>query len=212
MNNKKILLGTLVCALLTSVTWAQEQAGDDSVRGPRTGQTPRMMPEELVKLYDKDGDGKLSREEMDAMREDLNNAMKQYDKDDDQRLNTEELEALKKDNPQLAEMIARRQQMMAERAPGAQRMPVRQPVAQAPQIPDEIVQKAVDAFVKKYDKDGDGKLGVEELSAALKENPQLVRAMLPQPQSDMPGRGHGPQMRVRAPRGAQGGEAPAAQE
>ena len=103
--------------------------------------TMPMRPD-ILKEFDKDGDGKLNEQEMAAMiaarrakGEMMRKAMeKEFDKDGDGKLNDEERKAM------MAEMQKRR--------------------ANAPQYQE---------MLKRFDKDGDGKLNDEERKAMMEE-------------------------------------------
>jgi hypothetical protein len=139
-------------AILTSFAFGQDApqregrpAGPGGPGGPG-GQRP--VPAEVLKEFDKDGDGKLSDDERKAMREAMQaraeerrqEMIKKYDKDGDGKLSEEERKTMMEE--QRAAMEARRAEMM-----------------------------------KKYDKDGDGKLNEEERAAMLKDNPQGMPGM-----------------------------------
>src|SRR5947199_19199 len=72
-----------------------------SVHGARHGGLRFPMPPELVKKYDKDGDGRLNEEEEQAAREGMRRQweelQKKYDKNGNGFLDEEELAALRKD-------------------------------------------------------------------------------------------------------------------
>jgi hypothetical protein len=68
----------------------------DHPGGP--GHPDRPLPPEIVKKFDKDGDGKLSEEEREAAKESLKKEMlTKFDKDGDGELSDEEREAAKKE-------------------------------------------------------------------------------------------------------------------
>ena len=95
------------------------QAQDGGMEGGKPGRPPRrgvprpegqmMRPDrgEMLKKFDKDGDGQLSEEEREAMREARKGEMearraemlKKYDKDGDGKLSMEEREAMREDMP-----------------------------------------------------------------------------------------------------------------
>ncbi len=116
------------------------QAQDKPKREGRPGPPP-----ELLKKFDKDGDGKLSEEERKAMREAHQASMEErrkemlekYDKDGDGQLSEEERKTMRE--ARQAEMEKRRKELL-----------------------------------EKYDKDGDGKLSPEERAAIPpEERPRL---------------------------------------
>ncbi len=73
------------------------------------GRRPGMqIPPEVVKAFDKDGDGVLNAEEREQMHAAMKTALSTYDKDGDGKLSAEEIEALKKDNPALGALVEAR--------------------------------------------------------------------------------------------------------
>lgn len=95
MKSTWIALATLAAATFT----ASAQEGERPQRGPR------QLPPELVKEFDKDGDGKLNDEEAKAAREALQarreearkKMIAKYDKDGDGTLNEEERKKMTED-------------------------------------------------------------------------------------------------------------------
>ncbi len=68
--------------------------------GGRNNRGPRRPSEDMLKKYDKDGDGKLSEDEMKAMREAREKEMlEKYDADKDRKLNEEERKKMEAENP-----------------------------------------------------------------------------------------------------------------
>lgn len=81
------------------MTAAPIMAQDAPQRERRSG--GGRLPEEYVKKFDKDGDGKLSQtERAEAMKAYREDTMKKYDKDGDGKLSQAEREAMRKDRPQ----------------------------------------------------------------------------------------------------------------
>lgn len=95
MKSTWIALATMAAATFA----ASAQEGERPQRGPR------QMPAEVVKEFDKDGDGKLSDEEAKAAREALQSRreearkkmLEKYDKDGDGQLNEEERAKMRED-------------------------------------------------------------------------------------------------------------------
>jgi hypothetical protein len=140
-----VCVASLLCV---SVASAQEEGAKKGRRGgPRGGGFNR---EEVIKKYDKDGDGKLSDDEKAEARKDMEADMakrreemtKKYDKDGDGKLNDEERAELRK------EFAGR-----GGRGPGGAGGPSRE------------------EMLKKFDKDKDGKLSEEERAEMRKEFP-----------------------------------------
>jgi len=168
--NKLIAIATL---LVAAVCQAEEPAS--AKKGPHPGgHLGRGMPppgamKEMLAKFDKDGDGKLSPEEMKAAREARQAEMlKKYDKDGDGKLSPEELKA------------------------GHDEMRLKHFDKDGDGKLNEEEQKAADAFkkhadgrqaemLKKFDKDGDGKISEEEKAAAKenfkKEHPKAAEAI-----------------------------------
>tara|TARA_B100001029_G_C15001533_1_gene418385 strand:- start:115 stop:639 length:525 start_codon:yes stop_codon:yes gene_type:complete len=131
--------------ILASVTLACGLSGMPEREGGKKGGPPEGRPsrEEVMKKFDKDGDGKLSESERAELRKAMANRggpggrrpppqlMKQFDKDGDGKLSESERAELRKT------MEARRKEFMA-----------------------------------KFDKDGDGKLNEEERKAAMAARPK----------------------------------------
>ncbi|WP_052573853.1 EF-hand domain-containing protein [Haloferula sp. BvORR071] len=93
----KITWIALALAAGTLGVHAQEEGGQ------RRGPGNRQLPPEIIKEYDKDGDGKLSDDETKAMREAMQarraeqekKDLEEFDKDKDGKLNDEETKALR---------------------------------------------------------------------------------------------------------------------
>lgn len=110
---------------------------------------PRKDSARMIAEFDKDGDGKLNDEERAAAKEAMKKRraerLKKYDKDGDGKLNDEEKAAMREDLKKNAPKTRRPKRSKAE---------------------IESQQRAfAEGMVKNYDKDGDGKLSVEELIA-----------------------------------------------
>ena len=143
-------LAGFVCSVvvLGSAYWTW---GQDSNR-PAKGRGQRVNQEELIKRFDKNGDGRLDEQERTAARRVRGKKgkgryaeiLKRFDKDGDGRLSEEERgqarRARGEGNPQRA---------------GAQRR----------QDPPRV---NVQSLLRRFDKDGDQKLNQEELSALLR--------------------------------------------
>jgi Ca2+-binding EF-hand superfamily protein len=118
-------------------------------KAPHPERPKREIPPEVIKKFDKDGDGKLSDEEHKAAREERKamgdkrheEMIKKFDKDGDGKLSDEERKAARE------ERQAQEEQRKAE-------------------------------MIKKYDKDGDGKLSDEETKAAREERIARRKALL----------------------------------
>ncbi len=89
---KLMIMGALIGTC--SFAAAQDKPGE----GGREGRPGRQVPPEVLKKFDKDGDGKLSPEEAKAAREARQAEMlKKYDKDGDGTLSDEEKKAMADD-------------------------------------------------------------------------------------------------------------------
>ncbi|RYD23304.1 MAG: hypothetical protein EOP88_04645 [Verrucomicrobiaceae bacterium] len=87
---------TLLTAVVLASTAAFASAQDEKPK-----REPRQIPAEVLKKYDKDGDGKLSEDERKALQSDRKaeqeKILKKYDKDGDGKLSEEERKALRAD-------------------------------------------------------------------------------------------------------------------
>ena len=92
---KTKLTSTIVAIITCAIATAEPPKGEGK-KGAR-GAGPRPVPQpsaEMIKKYDKDGDGKLSQEERKAAMEGRRaEMMKKYDKDGDGKLSQEERKA-----------------------------------------------------------------------------------------------------------------------
>ena len=141
------------------------------MRGP----VPQIPPE-VVKAFDKDGDGKLSPEERRQMRARLREIFQKYDVGNKGRLSPEEIEKAVAENPDLA-MVLKKYAGPRPEVKGKSGNPANAPKPHKnagpkrrgprPPMPPSVV--------KAFDKDGDGKLSKEEMPAlhqSLKEAKQ----------------------------------------
>ncbi len=95
---KTTLTMTLFAMLGTCLIVSAQEAPKKPERPARTERPARQIPPEFIKQYDKDGDGKLSSEEMTAFREariaemeaKKKEALSKYDTDGDGQLSEEE--------------------------------------------------------------------------------------------------------------------------
>lgn len=93
---KLITLGVLIGTC--SFAAAQEGTPAPDAAKPPGGRQQREIPAEILKKFDKDGDGKISADEAKAMREARQAEMlKKYDKDGDGKLSDEERKAMQAD-------------------------------------------------------------------------------------------------------------------
>lgn len=134
----QLTLLTALAGLLTLSANAQDAPKPPEGGGRPEGGRGRFQPSpEVLKEFDKDGDGKLNEEEGKAAREARQKKMlEKYDADKDGKLNDEERKKMEAENPR--------------RGPGGPGGRGWQPDAET---------------IKKYDKDGDGKLNEEETKA-----------------------------------------------
>jgi Ca2+-binding EF-hand superfamily protein len=92
-----MLAVTLVIGLALIVQAQEKPKQGEGTKPPRPEMPlpPQQLPEELVKEFDKDGDGKLSPDELKAAREELHKRMlKEFDKDGDGKLSDAERQAM----------------------------------------------------------------------------------------------------------------------
>ncbi|MBB5353366.1 Ca2+-binding EF-hand superfamily protein [Haloferula luteola] len=93
---KTIHLLSTLALFSASASLLHAQEGPPEGKGNRG---PRNLPPELIKKYDTDGDGKLSKEESTAMREEMKAKrealVKKYDTDGDGKLSPEERTAMR---------------------------------------------------------------------------------------------------------------------
>lgn len=100
INRKQPMKATKLLTLgllIGGATLATAQEGQQRPERGQRGGGRQVSPEDLKK-FDKDGDGKLSQEEAQAMRQERQaEILKKYDKDGDGKLSEEEREAQRKD-------------------------------------------------------------------------------------------------------------------
>jgi len=134
----KLTLLTALAGLLVTPALAQETPGARPEGGRGSGGRPQPSAED-VKKYDKDGNGELSREEMRAMFEERRKEMeKKYDANGDGTLDETERKKMIEENPRMA----------GRGGPGG-------PGGQPPTAEE----------IKTHDKNADGKLEGEEVTA-----------------------------------------------
>lgn len=157
MKRNVLLIGGTMIALLGAVAMANAAPGEgrpDGKKGRRIGEEKRA---EMLKKFDKDGDGKLSEEERQAMREEMQKRggerpsreemLKKFDKDGDGELNEEERQAMR-------EAMGGRKD-----APGGKG-------ERGAKGEGSGNRPSFEEILAKYDADGDGKLNEEERKAA----------------------------------------------
>lgn len=144
----RMILAALFVSCSTALAWGEDAPDVKKPEGAAARGKGRPDMAEIIKKFDKDGDGKLSDEEKTAAREamagkgrpggpgagrpDFAEIIKKFDKDGDGKLSDEE-------------KAAAREAMAGKGRPGG---PSRE------------------ELMKKFDKDGDGKLSEEERAAA----------------------------------------------
>lgn len=147
MNKAYLSLSILTAALLSVPAVAEDEMKD----GTDAGQQPAKMEkrhQELVRRFDKDGDGKLSEDEKAAARaemrtengprkENRKKLLKRFDKDGDGKLSEEEK-------------------------------------AEAKKAADKFNENRAE-LIKRFDKDGDGVLNDEERAAAKKAGEERMK-------------------------------------
>ncbi len=147
---------TLMLALAGLVTLPNTQAQEGGGRGPR------RLPEEMLKKYDKDNDGKLNDEEMKAFRDArAKENLEKYDANKDGKLDEEETKKMEAENPRWrgfqpdAETIKKYDKNGDGKLDEEERKTLR-----------EAREKEM---LAKYDADKDGKLSDEERRKAFDE-------------------------------------------
>ena len=164
---------TPLCILLGTCLIAGAQGNPDKPGKPHRKGPP---PPEVIKEFDKDGDGKLSEEERKAMRgamEQRNKEkFKEFDKDGDGKLSEEERKAMGPMNKEkFKEFDKDGDGKLSEEEQKAMRE----------------ARKAM--WMKKFDKDGDGKLSDEERKAMPERPNRPVRPAGPRDPRDPTVRG-----------------------
>jgi hypothetical protein len=92
-----VMLAVTLVIGLALIAEAQQRPGHGGGMKPPPGMPlpPQQLPEEVIKEFDKDGDGKLSPEELKVAREELHKRMlKEFDKDGDGKLSDAERQAM----------------------------------------------------------------------------------------------------------------------
>ena len=160
MNTKHTIL-LLTLTTLAAVALAEEKK-EFPKRHPERAPEGRRGNEEMrkkmmLRRFDKDGDGKLNKAEKEAAGSAKKEIMKKYDKDGDGKLNPEERKAL---------MTARRKELgipehKVRKREGGGEHDMHKGARMNPEHRKMMM--------KKYDKDGDGKLNEEERKALMQE-------------------------------------------
>jgi hypothetical protein len=150
---QRMILAALFVSFSATLVWGEDAPAVKKPEGEAARGKGPGRPDfaEIIKKFDKDGDGKLNDEEKAAAREamagkgrpgaggpgrpDFAEIIKKFDKDGDGKLNDEE-------------KAAAREAMAGKGRPGGAGAPSRE------------------ELMKKFDKDGDGKLSEEERAAA----------------------------------------------
>lgn len=165
---------------------------------------PAVRPafsEEVLKTYDKDGDGKLNDAELRAMliarrekaaaarREKLEQETKEFDTDGDGKLSEAEVEAMRAKQVERIKAavnakydadgdgklndaeLQKKNEDAGRRFKALRRERMQKVLAQEG--------PARDAFIKRFDKDGDGKLSDAELEAAVNATPTPAKVEVP---------------------------------
>jgi Ca2+-binding EF-hand superfamily protein len=125
---KKLLMIALGLSLGATLSQAQEDPG-------KAAQARRA---ELIKKYDKNGDGVLDETEKTAMREELRKKreeerLKKYDKNGDGKLDDAEKEAMREDMKKRAEGARKRAEEKGKAAPHAPAAPATPPPPAPPE-------------------------------------------------------------------------------
>ena len=95
MKTKTICTAFALLAASSLAGFAQEEKPDGP---PRERRGQRQVPPQVLKEFDKDGDGKLSQEEAKAAREAAQKKMlEKYDKDKDGKLSDEERKTIREE-------------------------------------------------------------------------------------------------------------------
>ena len=135
------LFAGLVAVLVLTCASAQETKKDPPKKAPPFLQELlKLTPEEFIKRFDKDGDGKLTREELPPG---FGKAFQASDKNGDGKL----------DRDEVAAMLTL----------------VRQFVAKGPPPPGKNVEEIVNNLLKQMDTDGDGKISRKEAKGRIAE-------------------------------------------
>jgi Ca2+-binding EF-hand superfamily protein len=155
-------------AILGSFALAQD-APQRPARGPGGPGAQRPLPAEMLKKFDKDGDGKLSDDERKAMREEMAAArekamLEQLDTDKDGKVSDEERKA--GEAKRKAAFEARQKEMLEK-----------YDADKDGKLSQEEMKTAGEArrkeMMEKYDTDKDGKLSPEEMKAMRDANPGM---------------------------------------
>ncbi|MDD2599603.1 MAG: EF-hand domain-containing protein [Kiritimatiellae bacterium] len=152
---------------LASVTLAQEKKEFPARERKAPPNREEMRERMMLRRFDKDGDGKLNEEEKAAMENEKKELMAKFDKDGDGVLNAEERKA----------MMEERRKAMGDRegedkreGAGMREGAAGQGLRQRPEFAPEAREK----MLKKFDKDGDGKLSDEERKAMMDERKAMM--------------------------------------
>lgn len=148
-------------AALATVTLAQEKKEFPARERAAQPNREEMREKMMLKRFDKDGDGKLNAEEKAAMENEKKETMTKFDKDGDGVLNAEERKAMMEERRKA--MVAPEGKEGEVKREGAG---MRQGAGFAPEAREKML--------KKFDKDGDGKLNEEERKAMMDERKAMT--------------------------------------
>jgi len=151
------------------------------VRSRARVRLPRL-PEELVKKFDKDGDGKLSKEErVAALKATFKKFMEKFDANKDGKLSDEELEKVKEDVKKMVEEYRQKvfkealkefdkdgDGKLSDEEKEAMRKVLRERYEKAEPERRKRLEEMRKKRLEEFDKDGDGKLSEEEKRAMVK--------------------------------------------
>lgn len=170
----KLTLLTVLAGLFSISTQAQDapKPGEGARPGRGSG---RQLPPELLKKYDKDGDGKLNEEERTAWRTEREKEMlAKYDADKDGKLNDEERKKMEAENPRRGFWQPDAETIKKFDKDGDGKLNDEETKALR-----EARQKEM---LEKYDADKDGKLNDEERNKAFGEFRKQREARVAQPE------------------------------
>ncbi len=159
----------LTLAALTAVAQAEEKKEFPAreQKGPQINE--EMRQKMILKRFDKDGDGQLNAEEKEAAEGAKKDIMKKFDKDGDGQLGPEERKAF---------MEERRKAMGGPEGKGGPEgnggPALREGGGPGGRQGPGMNPEAREMMMKKFDKDGDGKLNDEERKALMDDRKKMM--------------------------------------
>ncbi|OAI41622.1 hypothetical protein AYO40_02915 [Planctomycetaceae bacterium SCGC AG-212-D15] len=158
MHRTFILGAALAWLVLTSGAGAADPAEKKKEPGKALAAFLKMTPDEVIKRFDKNGDGVLQKDELPPG---LARAFERFDKNNDGKL----------DRAELTEMMDALRKRLGEPAPTTPSTPAKEKEKEKTKGGDDAqVERMVNQILERFDKNKDGKISKDEAQGNLAEN------------------------------------------